>query len=93
MRARALAAGAVVLALAGGCRATQWPSDADQARFCRDMTGTQFTESGIDEPIIERGTPANLPFEARRYLLDLAEDKHTDPEDERVFDEYVATYC
>lgn len=90
---RVLAAAAAVLALAAGCRATQWPSDADQARFCEDVTGTQFTESGVDEPIIERGTPPNLPFEARRYLLDLAEGHDPVPAEKQVFDQYVADYC
>lgn len=93
MRVRALAAAAVVLALAAGCRETQWPSDADRAEFCAGFTGLQFTESGIDEGLRELGTPRDLPFEARRYLLDLDEDEVPDPAGEQAFDEYVADHC
>lgn len=93
MLVRFVAAVAVVLVAATGCRATQWPSDADPAQFCEDMTGNQFRESGIDELIVQHGTPENLPFEARRYLLDLAEGKDTDPADEKVLDTYVSDYC
>ncbi|NYI43660.1 hypothetical protein BJ993_000740 [Nocardioides aromaticivorans] len=93
MRVRTLAAAAVVLTLAAGCRATEWPSDADPAEFCDGFTGLQFTEDGIDEGLRQLGTPQDLPFEARRYLLDLDEGKDPDPAGEQAFEEYVAAYC
>jgi hypothetical protein len=93
MPVRFVAAVAVVLVAATGCRATQWPSDADQAQFCEDMTGMQFRESGIDDLIIEHGTPENLPFEARRYLIDLADGNVTDPVGKQALEKYVADYC
>ncbi|HWJ10556.1 MAG TPA: hypothetical protein VNS46_14355 [Nocardioides sp.] len=57
------------------------------------MTGTQFRESGIDEPIVRHGTPADLPFEARRYLLDLADGEADDPVGEQALETYVAEHC
>lgn len=93
MRVRVLAAAAVVLTLAAGCRATEWPSDADPQAFCDAFTGRQLTEGGIDEDLRRLGTPENLPFEARRYLLDLDEGKEPDPLDEQVFATYVAEHC
>ncbi|KRA31360.1 MULTISPECIES: hypothetical protein [unclassified Nocardioides] len=93
MPVRWVAAVAVVLVAATGCRATQWPSDADPAQFCEDMTGTQFWESGIDQLIIEHGTPEDLPFEARRYLIDLDEGRQTDPVGEQALEKYVADHC
>jgi hypothetical protein len=93
MPVRFMAAVAVVLVAATGCRATPWPSDADQAQFCEDMTGMQFRESGIDDLIIEHGTPENLPFEARRYLIDLADGNVTDPVGKQALEKYVADYC
>lgn len=93
MRVRVTAAAAVVLVLAAGCRDTQWPSDADQAAFCDGFTGLQFTEDGIDEGLRQLGTPRDLPFEARRYLLDLDEGKDPDPAGEQAFDQYVSEHC
>lgn len=93
MPVRFVAAVAVVLVAATGCRATQWPSDADQAQFCEDMTGMQFRESGIDDLIIEHGTPENLPFEARRYLIDLADGNETDPAGKKALETYVGDNC
>lgn len=90
---RVAAAAVAVVALASGCRETQWPSDADRAEFCAGFTGVQFTESGIDEGLRELGTPEDLPFEARRYLLDLDEGRTTDPAGEKAFDDYVADHC
>ncbi|WP_182377378.1 hypothetical protein [Nocardioides sp. WS12] len=93
MLVRFVAAVAVVLVAATGCRATEWPSDADQAQFCEDMTGTQFRESGIDDLIVHHGTPRDLPFEARRYLLDLADGNETDPVGEQALAKYVTDHC
>ena len=93
MRVRVTAAAAAVLVLAAGCRDTQWPSNADRAEFCAEMTSAQFRESGVDELIIEHGTPENLPFEARRYLLDLADGHDPVPAEEQVFDTYVEEFC
>lgn len=93
MRVRALAAAAVVLVLTAGCRATEWPSDADRSAFCEVVTGLPFTEDG-DVAALERlGTPEDLPFEARRYLLDLDEGEDPDPLGEQALDQYVAEHC
>ena len=93
MRVRALAAAAVVLVLAAGCRATEWPSDADRSEFCDVVTGPHFTEGGYDDALERLGTPQDLPFEARRYLLDLDEGKDPDPAGEQAFDQYVSEHC
>lgn len=90
---RVAVAAAAVVALASGCRETQWPSDADRAEFCDGFTGPQFTESGIDDGLRQLGTPEDLPFEARRYLLDLDEGRDPDRADEQAFDAYVADRC
>lgn len=93
MRVRVPAAAAVVLVLAAGCRATEWPSDADQAEFCDVVTGLHFTEGGYDDTLERLGTPQDLPFEARRYLLDLAEGNDTDPAGEQALATYVGDHC
>ncbi|QSR27635.1 hypothetical protein CFH99_18585 [Nocardioides aromaticivorans] len=93
MRVRSLAAAAVVLALAAGCRATEWPSDADPAEFCDAVTGPVFTEGGYDKALERIGTPEDLPFEARRYLLHHAGNGESDPVGEQALDKYVAMYC
>lgn len=82
-----------VLVLTAGCAATEWPSDADLKQFCEDMTGPQLSEDGIDQAIRERGTPENLPFEARRYLIHLDEDKDPVPGDQQVLEDFVADNC
>ncbi len=93
MRVRVAVAAAAVLVLTAGCRETEWPSDADPQVFCEDMTGQQLRESGIDELIVRHGTPENLPFEARRYLLDLEDGEADDPVGEQALEEYVADHC
>lgn len=93
MRLGVAVALAAVLVLTAGCRETRWPSDADPAVFCEDMLGTQFRESGIDDLIVQHGTPADLPFEARRYLLDLEDGEAEDPAGQQALDEYVADHC
>lgn len=93
MRVRVAAAAAVVLVLAGGCRETEWPSDADRSEFCDVVTGLPFTEGGFDDTLERLGTPRDLPFEARRYLLDLAEGHDPVPAEKQVFDQYVADHC
>lgn len=92
MQARVLAAAAVVLALAG-CRATEWPSDADPAAFCDVVTDLPVTEHG-DVGALERlGTPEDLPFEARRYLLALDKGEDPEPADEQALGQYIADHC
>lgn len=93
MRVRVALVAAAVLTLTAGCRETEWPSDAEPEVFCEDMLGTQFRESGIDELIVHHGTPANLPFEARRYLLDLEDGEADDPVGKQALDTYVVDYC
>lgn len=92
MRAPVVAALAAVVLLTGGCRETQWPSDADRSEFCEIVTGLHFTEGG-DDALARVGTPQDLPFEARRYLLDLDGGTTTDPAGEQAFDDYVADHC
>lgn len=87
------AALAAVLVLGAGCAPTEWPSDADPARFCEDMTGPQLSEDGIDQAIREHGTPEDLPFEARRYLIHLDGDREQVPGDQQVLEDYVADRC
>lgn len=93
MRVRTAAVAVTVLALSAGCRETEWPSDADQADFCDAVTGTPVAQGELDVDLRHLGTPANLPFEARRYLLDLDEGEQTDPVGEQAFEGYVADYC
>ena len=90
---RALAAAAAVLALATGCRATEWPSDADRSEFCDVVTGLHFTEGGYDDALERLGTPEDLPFEARRYLLHHAGNGESDPVGDKALDAYVADHC
>lgn len=92
-RAGAAAGVAAVLALGAGCAPTEWPSDADPSVFCEDMTGPQLSEDGIDQLIREHGTPENLPFEARRYLIHLDEGKDPVPGDQEILQDYVADRC
>ncbi|WP_157538700.1 hypothetical protein [Nocardioides sp. Root79] len=87
------AAAAAVLVLAAGCRDTQWPSNADQEAFCDTVASAQLTEGGVDQDLRQLGTPANLPFEARRYLLDLADGHDPVPAEKQVFDTYLADHC
>ena len=93
MRSGAAAAVLAVLALGAGCAPTVWPSDGDRATFCTDMTGIQLSESGVDQLIREHGTPANLPFQARRYLIHLDHGREQVPGDRQVLDDYVADHC
>lgn len=93
MPVRFVAAVAVVLLAATGCRATHWPSDADQAQFCEVVTGPDFTEGGYDDALERVGTPQNLLFEARRYLLDLADGNETDPAGKKALETYVGDNC
>ena len=79
--------------LAAGCRATEWPSDADRSEFCDVVTGLPLTEDGDIAALERLGTPQDLPFEARRYLLDLDEGNRTDPLGAQALDEYVAGHC
>lgn len=92
-RVRVTAAAAVVLVLAGGCRDTQWPSRADRAEFCDVVTGPGFDEDRFDDRLVHLGTPQDLPYEARRYLLDLADGHDPVPAEQQVFETYVADHC
>ncbi|MCX6401700.1 MAG: hypothetical protein NTX33_17440 [Propionibacteriales bacterium] len=92
MSLRFVAAAAAFLVAATGCRATEWPSDADQAEFCALVT----SDAGPGDQLVELhrlGTPEDLPFEARRYLLDLDEGKIPDEVGEQAFTTYVADHC
>ncbi|MEV5002745.1 hypothetical protein [Nocardioides sp. LML1-1-1.1] len=90
-RAGAAAAVAAVLALTAGCAATEWPSDADQSAFC-EKVGQHYLH-GPDEELRRLGTPENLPFEARRYLLHRDEGKEPVPGDQEILQDYVADRC
>ncbi|MFC5727744.1 MULTISPECIES: hypothetical protein [Nocardioides] len=91
-RLRVVAAAAAALLATSACSPTVWPSAADQDEFCDVVTDTGLSREQLDE-LRSLGTPANLPFEARRYLLDLDEGEETDAADEATFREYVDGYC
>ena len=93
MRAPVVAALTAVVLLTAGCRETAWPSDADRAEFCAVVTGPGFPEGGDVAPLEQLGTPQDLPFEARRHLLDLDEGRQTDPVGVSALEEYVAGHC
>lgn len=92
MAVRFVAAAAVLAVTATGCRATQWPSDADQAEFCAVVVADTSPGDQLAE-LRTLGTPENLPFEARRYLLDLDEGEAPDEVGEKAFTTYVADHC
>lgn len=92
MSLRFVAAAAGILVAATGCRATEWPSDADQAEFCAVVTADTGPSDQLEE-LHALGTPEDLPYEARRYLLDIEEGKVPDEAGEKAFTTYVAGHC
>lgn len=90
-RAGAAAAVATALALTAGCAATEWPSDADLGQFCEKVSERYY--HGPDEELRHLGTPENLPFEARRYLIHRDENKEPVPGDQEVLQDFVADNC
>ncbi len=74
----ACALAAVVLA-ATGCRETVWPSDAETQEFCEAVTSPSFADGRLDE-VRRVGTPPDLPWQARRHLIDLAAGEPADAE-------------
>lgn len=91
-RLRVVVAAAAALLATNACGPAVWPSDADQAEFCDVVNDAAPGREQLDE-LRSLGTPADLPYEARRYLLDLDEGEETDAADEAAFREYVDGYC
>jgi hypothetical protein len=85
------AALAAAVALGAGCAPTEWPSDADQSAFCAKVSRHYL--HGPDEELRRLGTPENLPFQARRYLLHRDEGEQPVDGDQEVLQAYVADHC
>lgn len=93
MRVRVVAASVAVLALTAGCRETQWPSAADPQAFCEQYAERAIPGRSVDDTMVRLGTPANLPYEARRYVLDLEDGEADDPVGEQALETYLSDYC
>lgn len=90
-RAGVAAALATALVLGSACRPTEWPSDADPERFCTEVS--EHYLHGPDEELRRIGTPGDLPYQARRYLLDRDHRDHPVPGDQEVLRAWVGDHC
>ncbi len=85
------AALAAALVLGSACRPTEWPSDADKAAFCDEMS--HGYDHGRDGELARIGTPVGLPYQARRYLLHRQEGRDPVAGDQELLQSYVADHC